>query len=446
MFRGTRKAIARTPHRVLGDKSDEDRVIVDWTNDFECGERVLHGLTKEIESFVSGWHQMLSAQSAAVNTLVSIYEAPVEEEHNRTRLPQETPRSVMLALTQYVAMLDSARERADPIIVGLRISSATKCTKCKECFETVRKALTKREHKKQDFDRHFNTVDKLVRRSYEQELSNREQQQLARAEEELDAALQLFHSHDEKVKTFIPHVLNAVSEFLDLLTATLALTQLKVVEILKDEMHRYCQQYGFSADEDIIGQWRERYDPVDEKIEALETPKISPSTSDKSHILKASEITNSIEHVVHAITPSKDINLSSSDKGIFRCLDDPLPSLEGHFFHPSRPNASTTPSSTSSPASTVVNKQAEAETNRVRGLSSSSARVLSVEYKIPESNEFATAIYSFPGYEPGDVAFQLGDRIKVLDHGDESDSCWWFGQTNDGRLGLFPYNYVRLDD
>ncbi|KAA8897784.1 hypothetical protein TRICI_006661 [Trichomonascus ciferrii] len=443
MFRGTKKAIARAPHRVLGDKSDEDRVIVDWANDFECGERVLQGLAKEIESFVSGWHQMLATQQAAVTTLVSIYEAPVEGEHNRARLPQETPRSVMVALTQYMATLDTVRERTDPVVVGLRISSAAKCTKCKECFETVRKALTKRDHKKQDFDRHFNTVDKLVRKSYEQELTNREQQQLARAEEELDAALQLFHSHDEKIKTFIPHMLSTVSEFLDLLTATLALTQLKAVEILRDEMHRYCQQYGFSEHGDVIAQWRERYEPVNEKIEALETPKISPSTSDKTHLLSPSEITSSLEHVVHAITPSKDIKLSSSDKGMFRCLDDPLPSLEGQHFHPSRQNNS--PAS-SSPASTVVNPRAEAETNRVRGLSSSSARALSVEYKIPESNEFATAIYSFPGYEPGDVAFQLGDRIKVLDHGDETDSCWWFGQTNDGRLGLFPYNYVKLDD
>ena len=61
---------------------------------------------------------------------------------------------------------------------------------------------------------------------------------------------------------------------------------------------------------------------------------------------------------------------------------------------------------------------------------------------MPTGGEYATAVYTFVGDRPGDVAFKVGDKIRVIDHGDDTDDMWWFGETTDGRLGLFPANYV----
>lgn len=474
MFKGTKKAIARTPHNLLGHKTEEDEVILNWKNDFENAEKAMQIISKEVERFISNWNDSLSYQKTTVESFISIYEDSVQE-HNKYRLPQETPRSVINTLNEYQATLDAVVEQSKPVVDGMKESAASKCNKCKECISIIRKALTKRDHKKQDFDRHYNTVEKLIKKSETHELSNREQSQLTKAEDDLESAKGLFENHDYKVRTYIPHVLSSLSEFLNLLSATVSSTEFKIVHILQDELHDFCQRFGFS-DQDvntIISQWHERINPEIHKIDSFETRKVNPQGGDKSHLISASEITHSIEHVVTTTFSPKDIKFSSQESGIFLPLNDPLPELEEdyrqtHHDHTvfdednkKRPTSSIFSNITvpfpsgnnhrdSSSASTMTESnnhhRAESDNNRIRGLSSSSARALSLEYKLPESSEYGTAIYSFPGYEPGDVAFKVGDKIKILDHGDEIDKCWWFGQSMDGRIGLFPYNYIKIND
>ncbi|KAL1743024.1 hypothetical protein HDZ31DRAFT_9169, partial [Schizophyllum fasciatum] len=49
------------------------------------------------------------------------------------------------------------------------------------------------------------------------------------------------------------------------------------------------------------------------------------------------------------------------------------------------------------------------------------------------------ALYSFEPTEPGELAFEKGDIIKVVDRGYKD---WWRGQSK-GRTGIFPVNYVE---
>jgi len=56
--------------------------------------------------------------------------------------------------------------------------------------------------------------------------------------------------------------------------------------------------------------------------------------------------------------------------------------------------------------------------------------------------QYVTAIYDFEGQSEGDLAFREGDRIKVIKKTDSMDD-WWDGEVN-GRVGVFPANYVQL--
>lgn len=53
----------------------------------------------------------------------------------------------------------------------------------------------------------------------------------------------------------------------------------------------------------------------------------------------------------------------------------------------------------------------------------------------------AEALWAFPGTEPGDLSFQAGDRLEVLE---KVKDDWWKGRIA-GRepTGLFPSSYVR---
>lgn len=48
------------------------------------------------------------------------------------------------------------------------------------------------------------------------------------------------------------------------------------------------------------------------------------------------------------------------------------------------------------------------------------------------------ALHTFEPTEPGELAFEKGDIIKVVDRGYKD---WWRGQLKN-RTGIFPVNYV----
>nr|XP_057907459.1 SH3 domain-containing YSC84-like protein 1 isoform X2 [Doryrhamphus excisus] len=52
-----------------------------------------------------------------------------------------------------------------------------------------------------------------------------------------------------------------------------------------------------------------------------------------------------------------------------------------------------------------------------------------------------TAVHPFTGQKPGDLSFVPGDRITVITK-TESQYDWWEGQLADGRVGIFPANFV----
>ncbi|KHJ42267.1 SH3 domain protein [Trichuris suis] len=55
-----------------------------------------------------------------------------------------------------------------------------------------------------------------------------------------------------------------------------------------------------------------------------------------------------------------------------------------------------------------------------------------------DSCQWYVAVYSFIASEPGDLAFNAGDKILVL----QKDSQWWTGRIGDSE-GIFPANYVK---
>lgn len=63
--------------------------------------------------------------------------------------------------------------------------------------------------------------------------------------------------------------------------------------------------------------------------------------------------------------------------------------------------------------------------------------------------EFAQALYNFVGQNPAELSFGKGDLIAILSRGPEPSNGppvpqWWQGRLRDGRVGMFPSNYVEI--
>ncbi|CEP62911.1 SH3 domain-containing protein LALA0_S06e06678g [Lachancea lanzarotensis] len=54
-------------------------------------------------------------------------------------------------------------------------------------------------------------------------------------------------------------------------------------------------------------------------------------------------------------------------------------------------------------------------------------------------NEFVEAVYAFQAQQDGDLDFHVGDKIEVL----EKPSPEWFKGRCNGKVGMFPSNYVK---
>lgn len=59
-----------------------------------------------------------------------------------------------------------------------------------------------------------------------------------------------------------------------------------------------------------------------------------------------------------------------------------------------------------------------------------------------EDTTTVTALHNHQASEAGELEFRKGDVIVVLR---KDDSGWWEGRTSDGKKGIFPANYVRLN-
>jgi len=54
----------------------------------------------------------------------------------------------------------------------------------------------------------------------------------------------------------------------------------------------------------------------------------------------------------------------------------------------------------------------------------------------------AIALFDFNAVEPGDLSFSKGQVITVTEKSSTSDT-WWKG-TIEGRVGIFPANFVEV--
>jgi len=54
----------------------------------------------------------------------------------------------------------------------------------------------------------------------------------------------------------------------------------------------------------------------------------------------------------------------------------------------------------------------------------------------------AVALFTFEGEQEGDLSFKKNDVITITKR-TENKSDWWTGRTEDGRVGIFPSNYVE---
>lgn len=542
-LRGTRKALERAPHRLFGNKSVEDRVIVEWAKDFKVAQDALHFLTHEIKNWTETWKKLLDSQADFATVFAELYRPIVEDKHN-FKEPQVTPKSVLAYVTDYEHLAQDLAVALLPLTESLCSVACNRINTVRAQLESIEKRLTKRAHKKIDYDKASESLHKAIKKSTN---SEKDKLHIDTLQARFDEATEIFMAIDGEVRTQVPQYLAMLSEFLNPFTTWIFYQQMTIYELLQEKILEFSVTQGLTecssvhpqseTFREISGCWRDRFpDPLNRAEEGLKTIRGGETVKtdyddwdSEKHFYTGERHAQFFDKAKDDITATtmglvdkaqkpfhhdKPV-LFSSDQGLFQGEADPLGLIGGDsnltpvtsydggsgtkltpqltpqssplkqhhsplktpaspvtrrsraFSNLSNVSTSTNANSGPTPITCRLEERYPSDvTRRARAWSSSSARALSPRHMILEEvrkswasegedvemlndDESGTpsfgsviALFPFSGQQPGDVAFEKGDTLKLLYNAENED--WWVGQTKDGRYGFFPRNRVGM--
>ncbi|KAK9366880.1 hypothetical protein V1509DRAFT_628203 [Lipomyces kononenkoae] len=483
-IRGMKKAVVRAPHVLIGNKSPEDLTVIEWTKAINEAEDGLEEIIKNAKSFRDSWISILSAQVAISRHFGTLYE-PIPEE-DPCKPVQETPTITMAAVIKYKEVLVEVQNAVLPMLDSIDRMVVQRCVTMKGYIDTIKKALKKREHKKIDYDRHTNAVEKLQKKST---LNDKDASNLERIQKDLDKATEDFRVHDQYIKDTLPKVIVQLSEFVAPLSTLLFEVQFGVIEITKEFLYPFAQAQGLLDLDKIVDDWSIQFIPIQHRCEeGLKTVRNGKAVKQPMKLPESTPIDQKIKRALTVNKKSSRPKGTTKD-GVYKTFTEvnrsptlmsgvssevgsdagsetgrstpasPIISSAGAFN--SKRTFSYAGSTTSSmfsdplpryqaispsPGSVVAGTPLSSSVSQ-NGFHEEMQEETLTDIKASENEkgdspgyEVMTAAYTFVGMQDTDLSFNVGDKIMVYK---KDDDDWWEGETPDGRRGEFPGNYVK---
>ena len=258
--------------------------------------------------------------------------------------------------------------------------------------------------------------------------------------------------HDEKMKGMIPLILDAISAFFAPMLNNMYCIQADLFQHLYASVYEYATSQGLTNTENIVDECNSIYEPIRERAEteirSLREGKIArtPFGDAGKPGLFGRKSSSSI-----STTSRTSVSKPSSS-----ALPPPPPPPPPYTQQPEarRPSGNLTkpppPPAPPLGPTPLLTPGTGSLYGGSRTPSSSSLNSDSVKKKktppppppkpsISPKPQFVVAKYDFAGESQGDLAFRVGDRIKIIKK-TESTEDWWEGELN-GSRGMFPRNY-----
>lgn len=268
-------------------------------------------------------------------------------------------------------------------------------------LKQVRKNVTKRDHKLVDYDRHNDSYTKLRDKK---EKSLKDEQNLFKVEQDYETAAADYEYYNNLMKEELPKLFEMAVRLMTPLFHSFYYMQLNVFYLTLDKMQTFADgKYDISAaavarvEDDYVAQLND----AAERLEALTIRK--PAMPSARILQQARSPSGSTKSSISAGPPSKT--------GLGR----------------SASSTSNAPPSYSA-SGAASGKRAPPP---IPGKPKAAAPAVS----------YVVALYDYTAQADGDLSFQAGDRIEVVER-TQSTEDWWTGKLH-GQQGIFPGNYVR---
>ncbi|RIA95020.1 hypothetical protein C1645_758614 [Glomus cerebriforme] len=422
-WKGTKKTFGRLPQNIrvktgLGTATRDIQLddILSRFNELHTGTEKMY---KDAIKFRDGVSHMLNHQANISDILVELYSPIVGKNETESTVRRiTTPVQTMNAVEEFQSTMNELRDILLPELDRIDGIVVLPSKDFIDIVKLIKKTITKREHKKVDFDRYTTTVKKLQGKK---DRSSNDEKSLIKAEESLTKATEEYNHYNELLKNELPIFFEYRVQFIEPVVTNFYHLQLKIYGILYEKMDRLISNTGhFEVQSDIVERYNERKTEV---IQQMETH--------LSLLKKKKGFKKESDSIRHNNTNEPIGSRYSSTSSMYTSNDN-----DDEEVPPSYSSVATPPEPTGS--SSVVRSTANL---KLYPIQKKVPPPLPPHGSKPKSVQYVRALYDYDAQADGDLSFKKGDKIEVINRtADVND--WWKGNLY-GRIGDFPGNYVE---
>ncbi|KAL2835523.1 hypothetical protein BJY01DRAFT_76495 [Aspergillus pseudoustus] len=468
------QSVQRQFGRLMKRSADDNQVAI-LLKDFDQVDNLLNKIVDSTKAWRDAWSSLLTHQDRMLIEFDSLYSPIIGAAEPSSHIPVLTSDATLARTAKLKAEYEDLRKELLEELAAIDHRMIDPATQARECLIPFKKIIKKRDDRKLDYERCQGRVDSYTKKS---KRSDRENASLVKAEEELSKATMEYHAADEHLRKYLPPLITAIFSLLPRILSAQIEIQNKILAHYYTVIFDYCEGEQFPSDPPqpldlTVKEWERACLPVQQKVEdfatlangkAVRSGSRPPNDRRPSHTLNRLRSNLNLQgHQGSASAPAdmKPIPAYNSKPSLgTRSKSTPSAPITHNVPPLTQPPIQSFPSSAqidlSTPSSTHSTTTGSSE-QYFDGLapqklfSVQTSPVLVGKKKPPppppkprsasSHASFVTALYDFGGQSVGDLAFQTGDRIRVLKKTDSTDD-WWEGELH-GMRGSFPANYVE---
>ncbi|KAF5356026.1 hypothetical protein D9756_003968 [Leucocoprinus leucothites] len=447
-MKGIGKALARTPFQVTSkigmSKKSKDAEFDDYNRHFSNLETAAERLIKDTKSFCEAVTLLFNHGHGFATHFSAIFNPIVGEYDLLGKHPDadQTIRSV----TKYETAMEELKALVLPELELIESRILSPAKELVTVMKQIRKTITKRDHKLTDYDRFNNSLTKL-RDKKEKSLSD--EKNLFKLEQDFEIATNEYEYINTALKQDLPRFMQLSTQFIDPLFNSFFYMQLNIYYLILEKMNSFADDAKYEIanmpGSAIEQSYEEKRTDAWHVIENLNIVKRIVSVS---RLVQTQRSQSNLQRAPSAVTATSSAGSGSSLRSPppSRSLSSaaaykkapPPPSLGGSS--PSMGHAAPPPY-TPSPPSNGSSSAAAAAAAAAAKKAPPPPPPLKSKPKPKPAVQYVVALYDFTAQADGDLSFNAGDRIELVQRTGSTED-WWTGRLN-GQEGVFPGNYVQ---
>ncbi|KAF8912890.1 hypothetical protein CPB84DRAFT_1759797 [Gymnopilus junonius] len=426
-MKGIGKALARTPFAVTSrigmSKKSTDPEFDDYQRHFTALEQAADKLIKDTKAFIEAVTSLFTAGAGFAQHFAVIFQ-PIAGEYDIIGKHPEASQTIR-SVTKLESAMQELRELIGPELelIDTRILGPAK--ELQSVMKTIRKTITKRDHKLVDYDRFNNSLTKL-RDKKDKSLSD--EKNLFKLEQDFEIATNEYEYINNALKQDFPRFMMLVTQFIDPLFNSFFYMQLNIYYLLLEKMNSFADETKYDISNAPGAQIMEDYESKrTDAWSVIENLGIIKRIVSVSRMVQAARSQSGPSSAASSLKAGAPPARSVSSSSGYKKTPPPPPSSSSQAAPPPYTPSASIGSAASAPAAA---KRAPPPPPPLKPKPKPAPQI-----------KYVVALYDFAAQADGDLSFAAGDRIELIEK-TESAEDWWTGRLN-GVQGVFPGNYVQ---